>query len=326
MKTFRFAVMGAGNIANRFCDAAQLVEGCSVCAIASKSRERAEKFAARHDIPAAYDNYEAMLVAERPDAVYIAVTTDSHHALSMLCMKHAVPVLCEKAMFRTLAEAREVFSLSEEKGVFAMEAMWSRFLPHLNKAREWLAAGRIGAPVLAETAIGFPAQRNPDNRYFSPELGGGASYDITVYAYEIMTYIMDRRVIRTSMENFSAMKPVGTPVDATNVITLVFEGNIPAVLKSTLLASPDEKLQIYGTEGKIVVPSPHVGSEAFLYRGGRLVEHFIDNETKNGFTYEIEEIIRCVKAGRIESEVAPYFMETATTELYARSLQDALPC
>ena len=308
MKNFRFAVMGAGNIANRFCDAVELVEGCSVCAVASKSRERAEKFAARHKLPAAYDNYEAMLVAERPDAVYIAVTTDSHFALSLLCIRHGVPVLCEKAMFRSLAEAREVFALAEEKGVFTMEAMWSRFLPPVNKAREWLAAGKIGTPVLAETAIGFPAQRNPENRYFSPDLGGGASYDITVYAYEIMTYVMDRPVIRSSMETFSAMKPVGTPVDATNIITLVFEGNVPAVLKSTLLASPDEKLQIYGTEGKIVVPNSHVGNEAFCYRGGRLVEHFIDNETKNGFTYEIEEVIRCVKAGKTESETAPHAM------------------
>ena len=308
MKEFRFAVMGAGGIANRFCDAVELIDGCSVCAVASKSMERAADFAGRHRLPAAYDSYEKMLDEEKPDAVYIAVTTDSHHALSMLCMEHNTPVLCEKAMFRTRAEAESVFALSEANGIFSMEAMWSRFLPPVNKAKAWLADGKIGKPVLAEMGIGFRAPQNADNRYFSPALGGGASYDITVYAYEIMTYIMDLPVTSADIVSFSARAAVGTPVDATNIITLYFDGNIPAILKSTLLTSPEENLVISGTEGKITVPHAHVGGEAFLYRNGRLTEHFIDTETKNGFTYEIEEVIRCVRAGRIESDIAPHRM------------------
>ncbi len=308
MKEFRFAVMGAGGIANRFCDAVELIDGCAVCAIASKSMERARDFAARHHLPAAYDSYEEMLEREKPDAVYIAVTTDAHCALSLLCMEHKTPVLCEKAMFRTRAEAESVFSLSEKYGVFSMEAMWSRFLPPVNKARRWLADGMIGSPMLAEMGIGFKAPRDPGNRYFSPDLGGGASYDVTVYAYEIMTYIMDLPVISADITAVSAAAYAGTPVDATDVITLMFEGNIPAVLKCTLLTSPEENLVISGTEGRIVVPHAHVGGEAYLYRGGRLAEHFIDNETKNGFTYEIEEVMRCVRCGNTESDTAPHAM------------------
>ena len=308
MKDFRFAIMGAGGIANRFCDAVNLIEGCTVCAVASKSMERAENFAAHHNLPAAYDSYEKMLEEEKPDAVYIAVTTDAHYALSMLCMEHKTPVLCEKAMFRTKKEAEDVFALSEKNGVFAMEAMWSRFLPPVNKARQWLADGLIGEPLLAETGVGFSATRNPENRYFNPDLGGGASYDITVYAYEIMTYIMNRPVIRADIEAVSAMASVGTHVDATDVITLAFEGNVPAILKVSLLTSPDDNLQIYGTKGKIVVPHALSGREAFLYQNGRLTEHFLDNETREGFTYEIEEVMRCVRAGKIESETAPHAM------------------
>ena len=177
MKPFRFAIMGAGGIANRFCDAVNLVPDCEICAVASKSMDRARDFAVRNHLPAAYDSYEKMLEAEKPDAVYIAVTTDAHYALSMLCMEHNTPVLCEKAMFRTKKEAEDVFALSEGKGVFAMEAMWSRFLPPVNKARDWLASGLIGEPLFAETGVGFSATRNPENRYFNPDLGGGASYD-----------------------------------------------------------------------------------------------------------------------------------------------------
>ncbi|MBQ6645725.1 MAG: Gfo/Idh/MocA family oxidoreductase, partial [Clostridia bacterium] len=69
---FRFAIMGAGKIARRFCDAVSLVEGCTVCAVASKSMDRAAQLAAEKGIPAAYDSYEKMLIAEQPDCVYIS--------------------------------------------------------------------------------------------------------------------------------------------------------------------------------------------------------------------------------------------------------------
>ena len=98
---FRFAIMGAGNIAGRFCRAANALPACCVTAVASKSRERAGRFAAENGVPHFYADYEEMLEKEKPDAVYIAVTPHDHFRLCMLCLQHRTPVLCEKAMFRT---------------------------------------------------------------------------------------------------------------------------------------------------------------------------------------------------------------------------------
>ena len=42
--SFRFAIMGAGNIALKFCHAVNLLEECEVAAVASKSMKRAEIF------------------------------------------------------------------------------------------------------------------------------------------------------------------------------------------------------------------------------------------------------------------------------------------
>ena len=67
MSTFRFAIMGAGNIAHQFCDAVTLVEDCEVSAIASKDLGRAQKFAEECSVAHAYDNYEQMLIEEKPD-------------------------------------------------------------------------------------------------------------------------------------------------------------------------------------------------------------------------------------------------------------------
>ena len=55
MTNFRFAVMGAGNIANKFCDAVNRIADCEVAAVASKSMERAQAFARKNGLKAAYD-------------------------------------------------------------------------------------------------------------------------------------------------------------------------------------------------------------------------------------------------------------------------------
>ena len=157
MSTFRFAIMGAGNIAHQFCDAVTLVEDCEVSAIASKDLGRAQKFAEECSVAHAYDNYEQMLIEEKPDCVYIAVTPNDHFRLTMLCLEHRVPVLCEKAMFTNSAEAKAVFEKAEKDQTFVMEAMWSRFLPAVNQAKKWAAEGKIGRLEALQGRIGFTA-------------------------------------------------------------------------------------------------------------------------------------------------------------------------
>lgn len=337
-RTFRFAVMGAGNIANKFCDAVKHLEGSKVVAIASKSMERAQAFAEKNGLEKAYDSYEKMLVEEKPDCVYIAVTSDAHYALSVLCLEYDVPVLCEKAMFLNSTQAEEVFALAKEKNLFVMEAMWSRFLPTIRKAKEWVETGKIGALVYGDIAIGFQANENPDNRYFSPKLGGGAAYDLTVYCYEIITYVIERPV-----EVISAVGMIGeTGVDVTDQVVLRFPGvssagvnvlnksgldsdpDVFASLKSTFLANFGDKMVIYGKKGRIEVPDPHYGSEAFLYdEAGNCIERFHDEITENGFVYEAAEVMRCIREGRIESETVPHSLTIACARVFDEIYKNA---
>ena len=219
MKEFRFVILGAGNIAGKFCEAVSLIEGAAVVAVASKSLTKAMNFAEKNGVVKAYGDYEEMLQMEKPDGAYIAVTPNDHHRLSMLCLKYGVPVLCEKAMFRNSREAREVFSLSERKGIFVMEALWSRFLPAVREAEEWLATGRIGKAKLAHCTIGFRADQDPEKRYYSPKLGGGASKDITVYAYEITTYLIRQKLKNRTVSAIWSE----SGVDESSIVTLEFE-------------------------------------------------------------------------------------------------------
>ena len=302
MSTFRFGILGAAGIASHFCIAVSQIKDCEVCAVASKSLERAEKFAATNGVSKYYDSYEELLEKEKPDAAYIAVTTNDHYRLSKMCVERGIPVLCEKAMFESSEQARDVFALAKEKQVFVMEALWSRFLPAVNKVKSWVEEGVIGIPQISQIAIGFIAPAEPENRFYSPALGGGVALDLTVYAYELSTYILQQRIKKMQVSATFAE----TGVDINNHISIDFEHTL-ADLSTSFVANMDTKMVLYGNKGKIVLPYPHYAWECFWYdANGELKEHFKADQSRSGYVYEIEETMRCVRAGKIESEIVPW--------------------
>ena len=82
--------------------------------------------------------------------------------------------------------------------------------------------GKIGTPSFIDTAIGFLAPVDKDNRYYSPKLGGGASYDITVYAYELTTFMIEQPVEDVQVSAVWS----DTGVDISDQVTLRFPGTV----------------------------------------------------------------------------------------------------
>lgn len=310
---FRFGIMGAGKISVKFCDAVRRTEGCEVAAVASKSMERAQTFAEKNNIAGAYDDYLRMLEEEKPDGVYIGATTDAHFELTMMCLDHRIPVLCEKAMVRNSYEAKTIVARAARLGVFVMEGMWSRFLPHLKQAKSWIKDGRIGEVTMASMNIGFQADKDYGNRFYNPRLGGGACYDLSVYCYDIMTWLLDKPVRERQVQ--ALFTPDG--VDKSEVITLKFD-NCLAVLTATFEAQMgrQEQALIYGTKGSIVIPKAHSGNECTLYAEGEEPVLFRDEQTINGFVYEVQEMVDCIRKGALESPVASHAMTLETGLLY----------
>ncbi len=314
MSEFRFAIMGAGDISRKFCDAVRRIEGCRVAAVSSKSLERAKSFAAREGVPAAYGSYAEMLEKEKPDCVYIGADTASHYALTMLCLEHKVPVLCEKAQFCSVKEALSAIAFAKKQGVFMMEAMWSYFLPAVKTVKKWVDGGRIGKIYASDCTIGFKAPTHEGNRYFTTELGGGTAYDLTVYTYDLTVLMLGRNYLDCAVS--SLWHESG--VDTLNHAVLRYDGAL-ASMTSSIIGPLEERLIIYGDGGKIILPHSHFASEATLYTSdGRVAEHFKDTETENGFLYEVEEAVRCVREGRLESDVVPQRVTLDSTKFYEK--------
>ena len=83
-------------------------------------------------------------------------------------------------------------------------------------------------------------------------------------------------------------------------------------------------MTLCGTGGRIVIPKPHMAQTALLFDAeGREAERFVDSRTQNGFVYEIEEAMRCIRAGKLESAVVPHGATLQAAE-YIRQIHEAL--
>lgn len=123
MKKIRFGIVGTGTIAHRFAEAIKNVPGAELVAVASRTKENAEKFGDEFAIPVRFDSYEKMAQSDVVDAAYIAVPHSGHITCSCLMMNNKKHVICEKPMAVNLREAQEMFACAKENKVLLMEAM-----------------------------------------------------------------------------------------------------------------------------------------------------------------------------------------------------------
>ena len=308
MSKIKFGIMGSGRIAEHFAEAVKLTDCAETVAVASKYIQRAEDFAKRNEI-ADFCDYETLLSREDIDAVYIATTHNFHYENIKLCLENGKNVLCEKPMVLKEDQVHELFSLAKEKGLFLMEAMWTRFLPSMKRARRLIEEGRIGNIKSVSGVIAFKGDSDPQSRLMNPNLAGGALYDIGVYAIEIASYLVGEKI-----ENVigNVRRDSRTNVDSTVSFVLSFP-SADACLQCMLTANAKEYMVVCGDKGYIEIPSFHVNDEYYLYDENRQpIEHFKEEFPKdNGFVYEIEETVKCINSGKIQSDIMP---ESVTAE------------
>jgi len=234
------------------------------------------------------------------EAVYVASPHSGHREHALLAINAGKHVLIEKALARNSSEVEDIFAAAQQKRVFAMEAMWSRHLPHMAEVRRRVADGAIGEIVTLAADHGQALDLPNDHRLKSPELAGGALLDLGVYP---IAFAVD--LLGPPVEVKALGRLTDTGVDGHVSLVLDYGGKALAVLDTTLWTKTPTTAVVSGTEGSIEIDgdfyAPNVVRLRKADRGRTVVEEW-GGPIDNGFQFEAAELARCVADGKQESE------------------------
>ncbi len=297
----KWGILGLGNIAHAFVEDLKFLTEAEVVAVGSRSDERATAFAQQYNIPNSYGCYEGVVQDPKVDVIYIATPHPSHEECAMLSLKAGKAVLCEKPFTVHAKETDELITCARENKIFLMEAMWSRFLPAIVKVREWLAKGVIGEIRQFKADFGFRCDWKPEGRLLNPKLAGGALLDVGVYPISFASMILGGRPAR-----ILSLAHLGiTGVDEQFSAVFGYKAGKMALLSGAIRTETPKDAWIIGTEGVIHVPNFWRADSATLWLQGKQAEHYEMPLEGTGKSYEAAEVMRCLRAGKLESDIMP---------------------
>lgn len=297
----RWGILGTGNIAHKFAIGLKTASGAQLVAVGSRTQASADKFAAEFNVPRRHASYEDLAQDAEVDAVYISTPHPFHVGNSKLCLQNGKAVLCEKPFTINVKEADEVIALARQQHIFLMEAMWTRYLPALIHTRELIAQGAIGEVRMLTADFGFRTNFNEEGRLFDPKLGGGALLDVGIYPISLAFMLFG------APQEIASQAYLGeTGVDEQSAYLFRYAAGQIALLSSATRTETPQEAIILGTEGYIKLSSPWWNAaELILKRAGKPEEVISPARVGNGYNYEAEEVGRCLKAGKLESETMP---------------------
>ncbi len=297
MKEIRFGIIGCGTIAPKFINSTKSVEGCSVVAVCARDKNRAQRFADEH-CPGAkvYDSYDEICSDDGIDAVYIATPHAYHAEHAKIAFRHKKHVLCEKIMTTDMERLNSMFDEAQKADVLLMEALWTRFLPVITDVKKVIEGGELGEITDIEYSLGFDATARPDSsRINSPELAGGAIFDLGVYLINSALSFTEQTPVLTNCK----MIPSRTGVDATSEFVLKFDG-FNARLRCSIIEEMDGVIRITTKNGSIAIPVGFGPNEYVIQKGNDKVEY---KHEEADFSYEIRHFCELLRHGKIDSDV-----------------------
>ncbi|MCB9450922.1 MAG: Gfo/Idh/MocA family oxidoreductase [Anaerolineaceae bacterium] len=251
----RWGILSTANIGRkRVIPAMKLARNGVVAAVASRSLDKAEAFAASNGIPKAYGSYEELLADPEIDAIYNPLPNSEHATWSIACAEAGKPTLCEKPLASDAADAQRMVDAFNERGVPFAEAFMYRFHPQTTRVKELVDSGAVGEVTTMQASFSFPITSEANIRLNS-SLAGGALMDVGCYCVNVMRLMTGEEPV-----DVTARAQFGEPsgVDETLAGILVFPSGVIGHFDCGLRSYRTPNYEIRGTEGRILVESGFV--------------------------------------------------------------------
>jgi predicted dehydrogenase len=321
----RWGIVGPGAIAHQFADALHALPASRLTAVFSRSAERGAAFAAftaQHSSGpvAVYTDLDALLADTNVDAVYIATPHTAHGDAVAASLRAGKPVLCEKPLVTSAAQAQVLIGLSQTCGVFLMEALWTRFLPALQKAQQLLQQGAIGSVQRMQSSFGFALPYEPTARHFAAALGGGTLLDIGIYNLSLSQWVLalmdDHRDDHAAPTFTISGRLAPTGVEQQAHVHLRYASGVTSDFVCAFDEAFDNHFHIHGSAGTLTLNAGFWQCQSLtLQRHGQADEHIACPFVRNGFEYQIAAAQAAIQLGQIECSVMPHAQTLATLSL-----------
>ena len=306
----RWGVIGTGGIAAAFATDLELLPGATIVAVGSRTGTGADSFADRFDIPHRHASYAELASDPDVDAVYVATPHPDHHRSALLAIRAGKATLVEKPFTVNALEALDLISAARTGQTFLMEAMWTRFLPHVIRIKKIVDSGRLGDVRSLTADFGSLSPLDPTHRAFSLELGGGALLDLGIYPISFASMLFGNP---TSV--IAASHPAFTGVDAQTSVVLTYPAGQQAVLFTSLEARTSNRASINGTAARIEVEADFFAPTTFrVIDAEGCVELYDTPHAGRGLRHQVAEVGRCLAASLTESPAMPLTETLAVME------------
>lgn len=301
MTGLRWGILATGGIAGAFASDLRTA-GLDLVAVGSRSQESADAFASRFDIPHAHPSYDALVADPDVDIIYVSTPHPMHHENARLALEAGKHVLVEKAFTLNRAEAEDLQALAAERGLLVMEAMWTRYLPHMVRIRELIAEGALGdiRAVSADHTQLLPT--DPAHRLNALELGGGALLDLGIYP---ISFIWDILGAPTSIRAVGRLIDTGADSEVATVMT--HEGGAVSTSLSSSRAAGPNVASILGTAARIDIDTVWYSPTTFrvILLDGAVQEEYVSSVAGRGMQYQAHAAERLVRDGILEGDILP---------------------
>jgi predicted dehydrogenase len=300
-KSLGWGVLATGGIAELFTHDL-VASGLNVAAVGSRSMEKANAFAQRFNIPHAYGSYQELVSDPNVDIIYVATPHPHHVDAALLALEAGTHVLIEKPFTLNADEARTLIASARKKNLVVLEAMWTRFLPHMKRIHEIIDSGVLGQlrSVSAEHRQFLPT--DPKHRLNALELGGGALLDLGIYPISFAFDILGAPI---SIKATARFKDTGVDAEIATIMQHK-DGAISTTVSALDCAGPNSAV-IYGSKARIVIAPVWYTPTSFLVEDyqGNVLEDYSEAVANRGMQFQAFEMERLVKAGAASTIMPP---------------------
>ncbi|MBP2171053.1 putative dehydrogenase [Erwinia toletana] len=288
--SLRWGIIGPGWIADHFARALCEYSAQQLVAVASRSQQKGDAFAARWGIPQVFTCVDEMLARPDIDAVYIATPHNHHYPDGLKVLSAGKHTLIEKPLALNAREGAELQARARQQDVLCMEAMWCDFTPKYDVLSQLLADGVLGDlhTLIADHGEFF----TPDHRIFNPELAGGPMLDLGSYLIAL-----SMKVGGAPESIVASGQPAPGGVNGQASMLLTHANGMHSVLNTTLFSNTPGGAVIAGRDATILIDGQFYAPGAFTLtasQGGKSLRWQEPNNRYAQLSHEAEHFAWCV--------------------------------